>query len=51
MSTASSFAPGLDVQAFTPPLRLTDFKLAAFDMDSSLINIVCVDEIADAAGR
>ena len=51
MSTASSFAPGLDVQAFTPPLRLTDFKLAAFDMDSTLINIECVDEIADAAGR
>ena len=51
MSTASSFAPGLDVQALTPPLRLTDFKLAAFDMDSTLINIECVDEIADAAGR
>ena len=51
MSTASSFAPGLDVQAFTPPLRLADFKLAAFDMDSTLINIECVDEIADAAGR
>jgi len=32
-------------------LRLTDFKLAAFDMDSTLINIECVDEIADAAGR
>ncbi len=31
--------------------RLTDFKLAAFDMDSTLINIECVDEIADAAGR
>jgi len=51
MSTASSFAPGLDVQAFTPPLRLAEFKLAAFDMDSTLINIECVDEIADAAGR
>ena len=51
MSTASSFAPGLDVEAFTPPLRLADFKLAAFDMDSTLINIECVDEIADAAGR
>ena len=32
-------------------MRLTDFKLAAFDMDSTLINIECVDEIADAAGR
>ena len=39
------------IQAFTPPLKLRDFKLIAFDMDSTLINIECVDEIADAAGR
>ena len=44
-------SPGLVVQKFTPPLRLSDFKLIAFDMDSTLINIECVDEIADAAGR
>ncbi len=44
-------APGLVVQRFTPPLPLADFKLIAFDMDSTLINIECVDEIADAAGR
>jgi hypothetical protein len=37
--------------AAPPPLRLRDFKLIAFDMDSTLINIECVDEIADAAGR
>jgi phosphoserine phosphatase len=43
-------APGLAVQGFTPPLRLSDFKLIAFDMDSTLINIECVDEIADAVG-
>lgn len=49
--TATSFAPGLAIQGFTPPLRLSDFKLAAFDMDSTLINIECVDEIADAVGR
>lgn len=42
---------GLVVQGFTPPLRLSDFKLIAFDMDSTLINIECVDEIADAVGR
>ena len=48
---ATEFAPGLVVQGFTPPLRLRDFKLIAFDMDSTLINIECVDEIADAAGR
>jgi phosphoserine phosphatase len=43
--------PGLVIQGFTPPLKLSHFKLAAFDMDSTLINIECVDEIADAAGR
>ena len=43
-------APGLTVRGFTPPLRLADFRLIAFDMDSTLINIECVDEIADAVG-
>ena len=42
---------GMTVKRFTPPLKLSDFKLIAFDMDSTLINIECVDEIADAAGR
>ena len=44
-------APGLTVQGFTPPLKLSDFKLIAFDMDSTLISIECVDEIADAVGK
>ena len=44
-------APGLLVRGFAPPLRLADFKLIAFDMDSTLIAIECVDEIADVAGR
>jgi phosphoserine phosphatase len=48
---AYEFAPGLIVQGFTPPLSLKDFKLIAFDMDSTLINIECVDEIAAAAGK
>jgi phosphoserine phosphatase len=43
--------PGLFVRGFTPPLRLADYKLVAFDMDSTLINIECVDEIADIVGR
>lgn len=42
---------GMTVTGFTPPLKLSDFKLIAFDMDSTLINIECIDEIADAAGR
>jgi phosphoserine phosphatase len=48
---AFEFAPGLVVQGFTPPLALRDFRLVAFDMDSTLINIECVDEIAAAAGK
>lgn len=51
MNTATEFAPGLTVQDLTPPLRLSDFKLIAFDMDSTLISIECVDEIADAVGK
>jgi len=43
--------PPLVIQGFTPPLRLADFRLAAFDMDSTLINIECIDEIADVAGK
>ena len=49
--SAREFSPGLSVRGIAPPLRLRDFKLIAFDMDSTLINIECVDEIADAAGR
>lgn len=48
---AIEHAPGLIVRGFTPPLHLRDFKLVAFDMDSTLINIECIDEIAAAAGR
>jgi len=51
MTTAIEFAPGLAIQGFTAPLKLQEFKLIAFDMDSTLINIECIDEIADAAGR
>ena len=51
MSFTQEISPGLVIQGITPPLRLKDFKLIAFDMDSTLINIECVDEIADAAGR
>lgn len=51
MNMPTEIAPGLTIQGFTPPLNLRDFKLIAFDMDSTLINIECVDEIADAAGR
>ena len=48
---SKEISPGLVIQGFTPPLSLSNFKLIAFDMDSTLINIECVDEIADAVGR
>ena len=46
----TEISPGLTIQGFTPPLALARFKLIAFDMDSTLINIECIDEIADAVG-
>lgn len=49
-TSPSEISPGLTVRGFTPPLHLHDFKLIAFDMDSTLINIECVDEIADFVG-
>ena len=51
MTSATELTPGLAIQGFAAPLKLQDFKLIAFDMDSTLINIECIDEIADAVGR
>ena len=50
-SSVQELSPGLVLQNVSPHLKLSDFKLIAFDMDSTLINIECVDEIADAVGR
>ncbi|MEY2621404.1 MAG: hypothetical protein RIT26_1224 [Pseudomonadota bacterium] len=43
--------PGLTLRGIDAPRPLRDFGLIAFDMDSTLINIECIDEVADAAGR
>ncbi|GAB4399437.1 MAG: phosphoserine phosphatase SerB [Rhodoferax sp.] len=51
MAEETQIAPGLCVRGLALPLRLSDYRLAAFDMDSTLINIECVDEIADAVGK
>ena len=51
MIAPEEVSPGLVIQGFVPPLSLADFKLIAFDMDSTLINIECVDEIAAASGK
>jgi len=48
---AQEIAPGLVIQGISVPQRLQDYRLIALDMDSTLINIECVDEIADAVGR
>ncbi len=36
--------------AYLPPLHLADFGLVVIDMDSTLITIECIDEIADFCG-
>lgn len=51
MSTPTEISPGLWIQGIRPPLKLGQFKLIAFDMDSTLINIECIDEVAAVAGR
>jgi phosphoserine phosphatase len=49
--SSTELAPGLVVQNLPSTRKLSDYKLIAFDMDSTLINIECIDEIADAVGR
>ncbi len=44
------FAPGLEVRGMALPQRLRDYRLIAFDMDSTLITIETVDELAKLAG-
>lgn len=41
----------IDYAFFDRIARLRDCKILALDMDSTLINIECIDEIADMAGR
>ena len=49
----SASLPGLAIRDTVPPaaLALANYKLIAFDMDSTLINIECIDEIAASVGR
>lgn len=51
MNDVTEFAPGLIIQGITAPQKLSDYRLIAFDMDSTLITIECIDEIADATGK
>ena len=40
----------IDYAFFMPNQQLSDFRLLAMDMDSTLITIECIDEIADMQG-
>lgn len=44
-------AAGVDANLLPPDLRLASFGLLAMDMDSTLITVECIDELADFAGR
>jgi phosphoserine phosphatase len=48
--TAAAAAAHLDATFIAPGRSLADFKLVAMDMDSTLITIECIDEIADMQG-
>ncbi|MBS1175221.1 MAG: serB [Burkholderiaceae bacterium] len=41
----------IDVACLERDVTWADFKVLAMDMDSTLINIECIDEIADLAGK
>ncbi|MET0290475.1 MAG: phosphoserine phosphatase SerB [Pseudoxanthomonas sp.] len=43
--------PGVFLREGVVPRALSFYGLIAFDMDSTLINIECIDEIADAVGK
>lgn len=42
---------GMDYAFFDQISRLRDCRILAMDMDSTLVNIECIDEIADMVGR
>jgi phosphoserine phosphatase len=46
----AAHAAGIDATFVAADLTLADFKLVAMDMDSTLITIECIDEIADMQG-
>ena len=51
MNSLREHNPGLWTQNLPSSLALCDYKLIAFDMDSTLINIECIDEMAGVVGR
>jgi phosphoserine phosphatase len=47
---SACFAAQLDYAFTEPGRKLSDFRLVAMDMDSTVITIECIDEIADMQG-
>jgi len=47
---AAAYAAGVDASFIATDRTLADFRLVAMDMDSTLITIECIDEIADMQG-
>ena len=47
---AAAFEAGVDATFVAAGRTLADFRLVAMDMDSTLITIECIDEIADMQG-
>ena len=47
----AAHALSIDVACLARDVTWSDFKVLAMDMDSTLINIECIDEIADLAGK
>ena len=47
---AAAFEAGVDATFIAPGRSLADVRLVAMDMDSTLITIECIDEIADMQG-
>jgi phosphoserine phosphatase len=50
LAETAAFDARLDCTFIESGRRLTEFKLLAMDMDSTLITIECIDEIADMQG-
>lgn len=48
--SAAAGARGLDWAVLSPPRHWHQFRLLAMDMDSTLITIECIDQLADIAG-
>ena len=48
--SAAAYAENVDISVLERDLHLADFGLLAMDMDSTLITIECIDEIADMQG-